>query len=216
MSHSLNEIEALAKRAARGAGLSWGLADEAAKCTRWLASFALPGPEMLAQLLDLNEHVRTVDVTPVSLTGVWSSPADRLCPVIAGASLNDYAMQLQSGTDIIMQNVSQPLLVVPFAAGTASNQGAPVKIQWNGVSLITNGNELFVNGSQSFLSDAATATLRCSAGAEMTGKVINRVMRGQIESSCWNHLSRFAQRTYAPATEESRLRGAGAGLSDND
>ena len=31
MSHSLNEIEAMAKRAGRGAGLSWGLAEEAAK-----------------------------------------------------------------------------------------------------------------------------------------------------------------------------------------
>ena len=29
-------------------------------------------------------------------------------------------------------------------------------------------------------------------------------------------LNTFAHRTYAPATEESRLLGAGAGLSDND
>ncbi|MFV1875593.1 hypothetical protein [Nioella sp.] len=29
-------------------------------------------------------------------------------------------------------------------------------------------------------------------------------------------LNAFAHRTYAPATEESRLAGAGAGLTDND
>jgi hypothetical protein len=29
-------------------------------------------------------------------------------------------------------------------------------------------------------------------------------------------LEAFAQRTYAPATEASRMLGAGAGLSDND
>ena len=34
MTHSLNEIEATAKRAARGAGLSWGIAEEAAKDAR--------------------------------------------------------------------------------------------------------------------------------------------------------------------------------------
>ena len=32
----------------------------------------------------------------------------------------------------------------------------------------------------------------------------------------WSILSAFAQRTYAPATENSRLLGAGAGLGDDD
>ena len=34
---SLNEIEGLSYKAARGAGMSWGLAEEAAFATRWLA-----------------------------------------------------------------------------------------------------------------------------------------------------------------------------------
>ena len=34
MTWSLNEIESLAKKAARGAGLDWGLAEEAGKTTR--------------------------------------------------------------------------------------------------------------------------------------------------------------------------------------
>jgi hypothetical protein len=35
MMRSLNEIEAMAKRAVRGAGLAWGLAEEAGKALRW-------------------------------------------------------------------------------------------------------------------------------------------------------------------------------------
>ena len=42
------------------------------------------------------------------------------------------------------------------------------------------------------------------------------VTRATPDPVCWDTLNRFAHRTYAPATEESRLLGAGAGLSDND
>jgi hypothetical protein len=40
--------------------------------------------------------------------------------------------------------------------------------------------------------------------------------RGEIPPDVQNRLNAFAQRTYAPATEASRLAGAGAGLTDND
>ena len=37
-----------------------------------------------------------------------------------------------------------------------------------------------------------------------------------IAAETWSRLGAFAQRTFAPATEASRLAGAGAGLQDND
>ena len=37
-----------------------------------------------------------------------------------------------------------------------------------------------------------------------------------IAGEIWEALGRFAHRTYVPATEASRLKGAGAGLTDND
>ena len=37
MTYSLYEIEVTGKRAARGSGFSWGLAEEAGKATRWLS-----------------------------------------------------------------------------------------------------------------------------------------------------------------------------------
>ena len=36
MNLSLNEVEATAKKATRGAGYPWGLAEEAGKAVRWL------------------------------------------------------------------------------------------------------------------------------------------------------------------------------------
>ena len=43
MNYSLNAVESTAKRAARGAGYPWGLAEEAGKATRWLSHQGLEG-----------------------------------------------------------------------------------------------------------------------------------------------------------------------------
>ena len=40
--------------------------------------------------------------------------------------------------------------------------------------------------------------------------------RAHISNNLWNALNRLAAETYVPDTEQSRLNGAGAGLSDND
>ena len=40
--------------------------------------------------------------------------------------------------------------------------------------------------------------------------------RKVIDDGLWSTLEGFAARTYVPATEASRLKGAGAGLTDND
>ena len=83
----MSEVARLSQNAARGAGLAWGMADEAADATVWLARYALPGPMLLARLLQLNEHVASGELSPSTLSGVWSAPSGRLCPLLAGATL---------------------------------------------------------------------------------------------------------------------------------
>ncbi|MFS4583511.1 DUF3726 domain-containing protein [Phaeobacter sp. C3_T13_0] len=216
MSHSLNEIEAMSKRAARGAGLSWGLAEEAAKGTRWLSSFGFPGTEMLANLLDMNDRIPSIDVSPVSLRAeIWHAPARRMSPLIAGAALSDCAVRLLERGTITMENVSIPLLAVPFMGGAALRLGRPVAAEWDGARVATDGKRLCVQGSSDVLRTRQTERMVFSAPADMTGQ-LEPVMRANVSEESWEQLGKFAHRTFAPATEESRLRGAGAGLSDND
>ena len=60
--HTLAEIEAYLRKAARAAGLDWGLAEEAGKAARWLAAFDLPGAEItLAHLQQLDGNEEIVD-----------------------------------------------------------------------------------------------------------------------------------------------------------
>ncbi|APG49057.1 DUF3726 domain-containing protein [Phaeobacter porticola] len=216
MSHSLNEIEAMSKRAARGAGLSWGLAEEAAKGTRWLSAFGFPGTEMLAELLNINDRIPSIDVSPVSLRAeVWHAPARRMSPLIAGAALSDCAVRLLERGKITMEHVNIPLLAVPFMGGAALRLGRPVAAEWDGARLATDGKRLCVQGSIEALRTHKADRLVFSAPADMTGQQ-EPVMRADVSEESWEQLAKFAHRTFAPATEESRLRGAGAGLSDND
>ena len=215
MSHSLNEIEAMSKRAARGAGLAWGLAEEAAKGTRWLSAFSFPGVEMLAGLLTLNDRLPAIDLAPGSLRGRWSAPAGRMSPLIAGAAMSDCAMRMEAGEAIEMENVSFPLLIVPFAAGAALRLAAPVSVSWDGARLTTDGHRLCVQGERDRIIADHASTVSCAAPAQMTGQS-KPVMRAEVDETAWQQLWDFAHRTYAPATESSRLLGAGAGLNDND
>lgn len=216
MSHSLNEIEAMSKRAGRGAGLSWGLAEEAAKGTRWLSAFGFPGTELLADLLELNDRIPPIDVSPVSLSAeVWHAPARRMSPLIAGASLSDCAVRLLERGTITMENVSLPLLAVPFMGGAALRLGVPVAVEWDGARLATDGKQLCVQASPEALEARQAQRLVFSAPADMSGRR-EPVLRADVSEESWDRLAAFAHRTFAPATDESRLRGAGAGLSDND
>ena len=52
--YSLAEIDALSRKACRGAGYSWGLAEDAGKAVRWLTAYGLPGAETLSELLQVN------------------------------------------------------------------------------------------------------------------------------------------------------------------
>ncbi len=59
---SLNEVEGLAGKAARGAGLAWGMAEETAKAARWLAACGLDWAPSLPALLAQHADWRLPDV----------------------------------------------------------------------------------------------------------------------------------------------------------
>ncbi|MGX9355584.1 DUF3726 domain-containing protein [Roseobacteraceae bacterium S113] len=211
MTYSLNEVEAHAKKAARGGGYDWGVAEEAGKAVRWLASHGLPGAAALAAHLDLLAD----DGPPQALDGDWFSATGALCPLTAGAALNDCADLLNVAHGQTMKTVTQPLLVVPFAAWAALQIKAQLTVVWDSVAATTNGYDLHIEGSEDDLNAPQTTALRCSL-AHSNHALVAPGSRGKICPKVWAKLNTFAQRTYAPATEASRLLGAGAGVSDND
>ncbi|MEP4195205.1 MAG: DUF3726 domain-containing protein [Aliishimia sp.] len=216
MSHSLNEIAAHAKRAARGAGLSWGMAEEAARAIRWLASHDLVGPVLLADVLAQNDGRPYAQVAPVSLEGEWHAPKGDLCPLAVGTTLNDCADQLAEGPSIKAVNVSCPLLVLPFAAWAAVHLKEPVRLSYDTVQIETDGNGIWINDPHREINTHTAKSLTCQRTSKRTDAAQLPSLRGAVTPEVWARLDVFAQRTFAPATEASRQLGAGAGASDND
>ena len=216
MNRSLNEIEAHAKRAARGAGLSWGMAEEAGRAARWLAAHGYEGPALLADVLAQNDGLPHAQVAPVSLDRVWHAPLRHLCPLAAGAALNDCADRLAEGQSFKMRDVSHPLLVVPFAAWAAIHLNAPVRVRWQNLRIDTDGERLWLDDPRQEINTKKARELTCVIAERRLDAAAAPGLRGAVTPLVWDKLGRFAQRTLAPATEASRLLGAGTGASDND
>lgn len=193
---SLGEVEALARKAARGAGLSWGMAEEAGRAARWLCAQGLDGCGLLLAAL------RRAD---------GGGPGT--CPLLAGAALSDDAAAL-SAAPVTLRAVVAPALLLPFAADAAAALGRPVSLAWGGVGAVADGAALALQcGDDAAL--AAAADVIVTPGARMP-PALPRHSRAAPDPETWAALTALADRTHAPATDASRLLGAGAGLSDND
>lgn len=189
MSYSLNETEALAKKAARGAGSDWGVAEEAAVATRWLCENGVDGASILSLAL--------------------SKPVEAISPLEIGATIADHAADLLTGS-FEAETVYAPLILLPFAAMAARQIKRPVCVTADGVEAGTDGVSLYLDAD--FPSRAERVIVRAG---EMTAPLSCRQTRAFPKAEAWAALGRLAHLTYAPATEESR-RGAGAETSDND
>lgn len=211
MTVSLNEVAATAKRAARGAGLSWGQAEEVSFAVQWLCRNGVDGCKALAQYLTLQDGADWGKQAP-DLTGpVWQAEAGNLCPILAGTALSD-GYGLRDGGSVRLGAIACPALILPFAALTARACQTIVAVTGDGFEAATDGMYLSLQGdamqpSASGLTIAPNCTLTDPEPQHS---------RAAPEPDDWQSMLRFAHRTYAPATEASRQLGAGAGLSDND
>ena len=212
--YSLNEIDATAKRAARGAGLPWGIAEEAGKCARWLEANGLPGSETMLALLVKIDGTDCHQNSPNVGSEVWTAQSGTLCPLMTGTAISDHAAQIAAQGSAKLGPVSSPLLLLPFVAATASRTGSQIEVSWQGTKATVSAKAVVIESADTLTSDKAEAVeCRLVDGAKIDDTANERCV---IEASTWAELGKLGHRTFAPDTEASRLAGAGAGLSDND
>ena len=144
MNLSMNEVEAMAKKATRGAGYPWGLAEEAGKATRWLCENSIDGCAALRGVLEHFDGTSTAEIAPIIQSDDWHAASGTLCPVTAGATLSD----LVNLRTVRLHNVIQPVFLVPFAAGSALVLGETITLTIEDHEDIkTNGREVVSKGS---------------------------------------------------------------------
>ena len=215
MTWSLNELEAEVKKGIKGAGLSWGLAEEGSKAVRWLAAH---GADPMPALNDiLNRHDRRKDITTAITmqAGRWRGET-AMCPIVLGAALCDDAHRLLTKPFVAGQ-VAQPLLLVPFAASAARILKRALRLDLSGTEIVLTERgdpcaEIPCIGPD-------LPAIRCEIVAKRLplSHYKPASMSGiEVDPETWTSLSTYVRRTYVPATERSRREGAGAGLIDND
>ncbi|MEX3015941.1 DUF3726 domain-containing protein [Gymnodinialimonas hymeniacidonis] len=183
---SLGEVQSLALKATRGAGRSHGMAEEAAFAVRWLVERGQDGAGALATLLQATDGVAEG------------------CPIATGAALSD-AGALQGGMQV---KVHCPLLLAPFLVALADAEA--------GVSLAVDDQVVQVGAGGIGGTDMTQTLAEVRIGRCASPEPCTTVRRADVDDATLQILLDFASRTYAPATEESRAKGAGAGVTDND
>lgn len=214
---SLAEIETLSAKAGRGAGLSWGLAEEAGAAARWLAEQGLPGPELLLRHLEAYDRRPWAEVAPIIDGGPWrTADGSALCPIAAGAALSDRA-GLPDGPGacgITLDGVATPGLILPFVAFAAEATGCALRVRWRGLeAIVTATSVTFVGDDEAVMAAVARPVdiERTRGAGQACPAATGRVVRLEV----WRRLDALALRTTVPASDQSRA-DAGAGTSDND
>ena len=209
MSWSLGEIAALATKAARGSGMDWGLADEAGYAVKWLQRRQLPGVAALCRYLSWRQ---AGEIT------IWPDDTARdghYCPIATGAAYGDGVF----GDDVQFARVRTPLLLIPFISLRVANTPVCLSME-NAVFVLTQDKLGFSKNDTAILMDSSACQIYAASDDELPAMITianDAIPRVPVTASaCITVLNSFAKNTYAPATEASRLAGAGAGLNDND
>ncbi len=188
---SFYETGVLARRATRGAGYDWGLAEEATFAAGWLCDYGVDGADVLSR------YLRRVDGQAVASRmvrawpsgDVWEGDAfgnSPLCPLCLGAALSDFG--LPSGVEkVVISKVYAPVLLLPFIANLPAEDG---KI-WTIEGEVTDD-----------INPARVVIIR----ADAKGLSAKNPRYPQKEDA---FLLELAQRTYVPESEASRAKGAG-------
>jgi hypothetical protein len=188
---SLNEAETLAAKAARGAGFSWGLADEIGRATRAMAAQSESWSEALLALARASGAFEAPDRERIAR---WrqgkrdAAGARPLCPVRTAALLLDDAAELGAG----------PLRI--------AHVGLPV---WLGAML--KRSEVWIADVGGPMASGDVTIRRGADPARSDG-----ARRASIMPETLAALNAYAARTYVPESARSRLRGAGGGSVDDD
>lgn len=216
---SCNEAASLCMKAARGAGMSWGMAEEAGFSASWLVSHGIDGPSYLRAHLERADGKAWEDLCPTITPATWRNAADHaVCPIILGTTMCDYADLPQGpAPDAVIQlgPVSMPILLVPFLAELARKNALKITLVGaDGTICIEDSAAWLDVAARSLTAQQLDLTLSVKA-AQPHKSSVPTTSKSCTTAATIAALNTLAMRTTVPASEASRA-SAGSTLSDND
>lgn len=208
MNLSLGEFRALVAKAFRGAGYSWGLTEDAAFASVRLAECGVDVGPAVVRLLHATEGQPPASLMP---TEAWECAGNILCPICVGTCIVDQG----DCNNLSVERVAEPMFLAPFLLALLDRRGESTDgfvVAWQGGQCEVANGTIVLTGNP--MADGSTVNIAPQVFAP--GGEAPRTSRVELDEETKTALEAFAHRTYAPATEASRLAGAGAGLLDDD
>jgi hypothetical protein len=215
---SLNEIGAQVKKAARGAGLPWGLAEETDRIARLLAANAPQSLVHLADALDALQAGRDAWRFGVDGTALAAFDDRPLSSLTIAPAIADRTGLLQAGETLTVNDaISAASLLAPTLADIAERTCHAVRIELPHQTILIGPS--IVQAVEELARTTSIAGARISLSRHSgLGSAPSSRDAGSVSVSpdLWQRFEALAALTYVPASEKSRRAGAGAGLNDSD
>lgn len=183
---SNGEWRALVVKAARGAGMGWGLAEDAGWAAEWLSCRGLPAADWVAD---------------------WLSSTIGTCPIAFGTQLSDAFPSAGQDLPKVPDDLRAVGLVLPFLCRIAVGKGLAV--------LSPGGNVLTIAANGTITFGPLWSPHTTNWQLVWAGTCSEIRSRPQIPADLLSRLNALSMLTNVPASVVSR-HGAGAADSDND
>ena len=200
---SLSEIDTIVKRASKGVGYSWGIAEEVGKNIKLLETYGLSGLKNLNDYFNSLKSKKFQHLTHISTENHSKIP---YCPIIAGTSFLDQIDELKDLVNIKIENMSYPILFLPFLSRASEIIGKKI-------SLKIDEKIFLLNFNKNIYSNYFANEILKHADLIQISFIKNSNTFDQNE---WDNLYKLSTNTFVDETDELKKSAAGAGLTDND
>ena len=201
---TLSEIDTTSKRAAKGAGFSWGISEEIGKNMRLLELFGLSGIKNLNKYLKDYKKKQFQKIALIS--EINETKKNPFCPIILGTNFIDQVNLLDKKNSIKIINVAFPILFLPFVSRASEVIGKRIFLK-------IDEKEFLLNLNQSIYANYLKNEILENCNSVNISFIENNNSFNEDE---WKELYKLSEDTFVEETESLKIGGAGAGLTDND
>jgi len=210
---SANETQSMVRKAAIGMGYDVGVAEDLGKAAAWLCVKSYDGAKTVLQ--SISEGPSPIFTRNSAQDSEGEYPVfEDLQIATSGPGIVDIAASSELPAKIGLQGVNSPLLLLGLAGICAEFYGVDITIAANNGSGVISTDGATIRGN--IPPEGVDLTLTCQMKNARTAGVTYSETAFTCDDETWNRLSKLAAKTYVPASEASREKGAGAGLTDND
>ena len=206
---SANETQGIVRKAAIGAGYDIGVAEDLGMAAAWLCMRNFDGAKTVLQsIADGPSQIFTVKSDSEYLIFEDTQIAT------IGVSVLDIAASGELPAKIGLPGTDSPLLLLGLAGICALLYRVDITIAAEDGSAAISTDGTTIRGSLPV--DGVDLIMTCQPGAPSFTDIEYSANTITTDAATLKILSKLAAKTYVPASDASREKGAGAGLTDND